>query len=138
MRRDFTSDVAEDKFDVEAEARRRGIQPYQVRAANAVGDRLVAELVADARKGISQSASMVPPSREPAKPRGNGWVEASPLKPPDTRWVDAQCDAQDKRDRAMALRQKIKSDWIEFQIEQAKSSRIETEYNPFDRSNMRK
>src|SRR6516165_5991927 len=106
-RRDLTAETAEDKSDVEAEARARGIDPYKVRAANAVGDRLVADLVADARRGISQSASMIPPSREPAKPRGNGWIEATPLKPPDTRWVDAQCDAQDKRDRAMALRQRI-------------------------------
>jgi hypothetical protein len=135
-RRDLTAETAEDKSDVEAEARARGIDPYKVRAANAVGDRLVADLVADARRGISQSASMIPPSREPAKPRGNGWIEATPLKPPDTRWVDAQCDAQDKRDRAMALRQRIESDWIESHFD--KGPRVETEYNPFDAKNMKK
>ena len=135
-RRDLTAETAEDKSDVEAEACARGIDPYKVRAANAVGDRLVADLVADARRGISQSASMIPPSREPAKPRGNGWIEATPLKPPDTRWVDAQCDAQDKRDRAMALRQRIESDWIESHFD--KGPRVETEYNPFDAKNMKK
>jgi hypothetical protein len=135
-RHDLTSETAEDKFDVEAEARRRGIDAYKVRAANAVGDRLVADLVADAYRGISQSASMIPPSREPAKPKGNGWVEASPLKSPDTRWVDRQLDAQDKLDRAAALRQRMESDWIESHFD--RGPRIETEYDPFDRSNMRK
>jgi len=81
-RRDLTANTAEDKFDVEAEARRRGVQPYQLRAANAVGDRLVKDLVADAYKGISQSASMLRPSREPPKPKGNGWVDPAPVKPP--------------------------------------------------------
>jgi hypothetical protein len=137
-RRDLTADTAEDKFDVEAEARRRGIQPYQVRATQAVGDRLVKDIVADAYRGISQSASMIPPSREPAKPKGTGWVDAAPLKSPDTRWIDAQIDAQDKRDRAAALRQRVESDWIEFQLDQAKGPLIETEWNPFSPENMKK
>jgi hypothetical protein len=131
-RRDLTADTAEDKFDVEAEARRRGIDAYKVRASNAVGDALVRDLVADAYKGISQSASMIPPSREPAKPRGTGWVEAAPLKGPDTRWCDRQLDAQDKLDHAMALRQRIESDWIEFQLDQAKGPLIESEYEPLN------
>jgi len=136
-RRDLTSEVAEDKFDVEAEAKRRGIEPYQVRATQAVGDRLVADLVADARRGISQSASLLPPSREPAKPGGTGWVEAPPIKCPDTRWIDAQLDAADRRDRAAAIRQRIENDWIESHFED-KGPRIETEYNPFDAKNMKK
>lgn len=62
-RRDLTSETAQDHFDVAAEARRRGIESYQVRATQAVGDRLVREIVGDAYKGISKSASMIPPSR---------------------------------------------------------------------------
>jgi hypothetical protein len=54
MRRDLTSDTAEDKFDVAAEARRRGIEPYQLRAAGAVNDRLMADLVSDFRRPLSQ------------------------------------------------------------------------------------
>jgi hypothetical protein len=130
MRRDFTSDVAQDKFDVETEARLRGIQPYQVRAANAVGDRLVRDIVADAYKGISASASMVPPSREPAKPRGNGWVEASPLKPPDVRWCDRQMDAQDKLDRAALLRQRAENDWVEGLLERRNPYKAKIGYDP--------
>src|SRR6516225_10022736 len=113
-RRDLTADTAEDKFDVEAEARRRGVQPYQLRAANAVGDRLVKDLVADAYKGISQSASMLRPSREPPKPKGNGWVDPAPVKPPSgIEYVDRLCDQQSRAERAAAIRQRIENDWIE-------------------------
>jgi hypothetical protein len=137
-RRDLTADTAEDKFDVEAEARRRGIQPYQVRATHAVGDLLVKDLVADAYKGISASASMIPPSREPAKPKGNGWVDAAPLKGPDTRWCDRQMDAQDaqdKCDRMQRLRQQAESAYIEAHFD--KGPRIESEYNPLDNSRLK-
>jgi hypothetical protein len=136
-RRDLTSETAEDKFDVEAEARRRGIQPFQVRAANAVNDRLMADIVADARRGISESASMIPPSREPVKPKGTGWVDAAPLKAPDTRWVDAQIDAQDQRDQAAAIKQRIENEWIEHLMSN-ETSRVASEFNPFDRQNMNK
>jgi hypothetical protein len=130
-KRDLTAETAPDHFDVEAEARRRGIEPYQVRATGAVNDRLMADLVSDFHRPISQSSSMIPPSREPPKPKGSGWVEASPLKSPDTRWIDRQLDSQDKRDRAMALRQRVESDWL-FQLEQARGPRIESECDPLE------
>src|SRR5262249_8859476 len=124
------------KFDVEAEARARGIDAYKVRAANAVGDRLVKDIVADAYRGISQTASMIPPSREPAKPKGTGWVEAPLIKAPDTRWIDAQTAAQDQRDRTAAIRARVESAWIESHFD--KGPRIESEYEPFDSAHMKK
>jgi hypothetical protein len=135
-RRDLTSEVAQDHFDVEAEARRRGIQPYQVRATQAVGDKLVADIVADARRGIPQSASMIPPSREPAKPKGTGWVEAAPLKSPDTRWIDAQIDAQDQRDRAAAVRVRVETELAEAMMRDKISYKAKTEYHPYSRDRM--
>ena len=69
-RRDLTAETAEDRSNIEAEARARGIDPYKVRASKTVGDRLVVGLVADAYRGISQSASMIPPrSSEPPSPK---------------------------------------------------------------------
>jgi hypothetical protein len=113
-KRDLTAETAEDRFDVEAEARRRGIQPFVVRATQAVGDRLVKDIVADAYRGISQSASMIPPSREPAKPKGSGWVDPAPVtSPPGISTIDAMCEAQDRADRAAAIRQRIENEWIE-------------------------
>jgi hypothetical protein len=138
-RRDLTSETAQDKYDVEAEARRRGIEPYQVRATQAVPDRLVRDLVADAYRGISQSASMIPPFREPAKPKGTGWVDAAPLTPPSgTEHIDRMVAEQSRRDKLVAIQQEIEARWIESQLEQAKGPRIETEYNPFDREHMSK
>jgi hypothetical protein len=124
-RRDLTSEVPEDKFDVEAEARRRGIQPYQVRATHAVGDRLVRDLVSDAYKGISQSASMIAPSREPATPKGNGWVEAAPLVPPRGRWRETE---DEKRSRIAAQQA------AELAVMENKTQyRAKTEYDPLQR-----
>lgn len=116
-RKDLTSETAPDTYDVEAEARRRGIEPYQVRAAGAVNDRLVRDLVSDFRAPISQSASMIPTrSSEPPPTKGSGWVEAAPLKSPDTRWIDAQIDAADRRDRAIRLQQEIELAEIESRL----------------------
>jgi hypothetical protein len=41
--------------------------------------------------------------------RGTGWVDAAPLTPPPgIRWVDAQLDAQDAKDRAERIAQEAK------------------------------
>jgi hypothetical protein len=76
---------------------------------------------------------MIPPSRQPAKPRGNGWVEAAPLKAPDTRWVDAQIDAQDARDRAVRLQQKLELEWIEKLLDRRDPYKAKTGYDPLQR-----
>src|SRR5215469_15317228 len=104
-RRDLTSETAQDKYDVEAEARVRGIEPYKVRASNAVGDRLIKDIVADARRGISQSASMIPDRQRSSAEaqQGNGWVEPAPLKPPaGIEHIDRLVAQQDRADCAAA------------------------------------
>ena len=136
-RRDLTSETAPDTFDVEREARRRGLEPYQVRAMRAVSDQLIRAVVSDAYKGISQSASMIPPDRGPAKPRGTGWQEAAPMQsPPGIDHIDRIVEAQTRADRAAAIRQRIESDWIESHFD--KGPRVESEWNPFDAKNMKK
>jgi hypothetical protein len=100
------------------EAALRGLQPYQVRANRAVPDRLIRDLVADARKGISQSASMIPDrQRSEDKPRApsGGTVEIKP--PPGIDIIDRMCEAQSRADRAAAIRQRIENDWIESHFE---------------------
>jgi hypothetical protein len=136
-RRDLTSDTAQDKHDVEAEARRRGIEPYQVRATGAVNDRLMRDLVSDFRRGVPQSASLIPDPRsedDPPSPKGNGWVDAAPLVPPRGRWRETE---DEKRSR-IAAQQAAELAEIEDRLGQAKGPRIETEWNPFDREHMRK
>jgi hypothetical protein len=99
------------------EAALTGLQPYQVRANRAVPDRLVRSLVDDFRRGPAVPSSLATrpghSQPEPERPKGNGWVEAAPLKAPDVRWVDRQLDAQDKLDRAEALRRQLKNTWVE-------------------------
>jgi hypothetical protein len=116
-RRDLTADTAQDKFNVEAEARLRGIQAYQVRAMQAVPDQLVRDIVADAYKGISQSASMIKPERKPPPAKGSGWVDPAPMKAPTgIEYIDRMCEAQDRADRIAAVRRRIENAWIEDQI----------------------
>jgi hypothetical protein len=132
-RRDLTAETRADTTNIELEARARGLDAYKVRASNAVGDRLVADLVSDFRRPVSQSGSMIPDRARAPEPqkKGDGWAEPAPLKPPPgIEIIDAMCDAQDRVDRAAAIRQQSEAAWIEAHFE--KGPRIETEYNPFD------
>ena len=59
-----------------------------------------------------------------------------PVQPPSgIDYIDQMCDAQDRADRAAAIRQRIENDWIESHFE--KGPRIEVEYNPFENSRIR-
>ena len=133
-RRDLTSETAQDTFDVEAEAKRRGIQPYQVRATQAVGDRLMADIVADARKGISQSASMISDrqrSEEKPRPASGGSMPIQP--PPGINIIDRMCDAQDRIDRAAAMRVRVETELAEALMKERISYKAKTEYHTLQR-----
>jgi hypothetical protein len=93
--------MSEDAF-LQAEAKRRGLTVTELLMLNATPDAVVRDLVADGRRGISQSQSLVAPERaersEPVR-RGNG--EPRPLQqPPGISLIDAMCEAQDARDKA--------------------------------------
>jgi hypothetical protein len=132
-RRDLTAETAADVTDVEAEAKRRGIDPYKVRAANAVGNRLVRDLVNDFRRPISQSASPIPPAREKSvRPKGSGWQDAQPVsQPPGINIIDKMCDEQDRAAKIASIRQRAENAWIESHFD--KKPRVQSDYNPFDR-----
>jgi hypothetical protein len=134
-KRDLTAETAEDKFDVEAEARRRGIEPYQVRATGAVNDRLIADIVSDFRRPIGQSSSLIPPSRErePAKPKGTGWVDPAPLVPPRGLWRETE---DEKRSR-IAAQQAAELAEIEARTSSKTPHEAATEYNPLDNSRLK-
>jgi hypothetical protein len=110
------------------------LQEWQ-RDAIAAEPRGFMEDIIQASRQRSESASLIPDrqrSEEKPRPPSGGTVPIQP--PPGLRWIDAQCDAQDKRDRAMALRQRIESAWIESHFD--KGPRIESEYEPFSRQRM--
>jgi hypothetical protein len=138
-RRDLTAETAADVTDVEAEAKRRGIDPYKVRAANAVGNRLVRDLVNDFRRPISQSASPIPPAREKSvRPKGSGWQDAQPVsQPPGIGIIDRMCDEDSKRKRVADIRERVESAWVEDHLlERRNPHRAATEYDPFSRERM--
>ena len=88
---------------LEREAKRRRITVTELLMFNAVPDNVVRDIVGDARRGISQSQSMLTSRPEPTPTRKSdrGWVEPKPLtQPPGISLVDKLCDAQDARERA--------------------------------------
>ena len=95
-----TMDDARRNAALAAEARRRGLEPWQLEAMQAVDDKLMREIVNDQRQGVSQPSSLIAEPKGEPKPKGTGWVEPRPLEsPPGTNYVDALCDAADAADR---------------------------------------
>jgi hypothetical protein len=89
------------KAALAAEARARGMEPWQLEMSKAVDDKLMREIVNDQRRGVSQPSSMIPepPKGEP-KPKGSGWVEPRPLEsPPGVAILDKIMDQADAADR---------------------------------------
>jgi hypothetical protein len=112
---------------IAAKARAMGIEPWTLEMAMADGG-VMRDVLADARRPnpvTSGPTSMASPGPETdwervkadrawkdrmaaefearQRPRSSGWVEAQPLgdwRPPGQRYVEAQLDAADARDRA--------------------------------------
>jgi|SRR5215469_5268335 len=114
------------------------LQEWQRDAIRAEPRGFMRDVIRDAYHGISQSASLIPERQrseeDTPRPPSGGTVEIK--APPGINYVDQLCDAADRNDRIAALRAKVENDWIEFQLEQAKGPRIETEYDPFSRQRM--
>jgi hypothetical protein len=123
-----------------AEAKVRGLQEWQLDAMRAVPDSLIRDIVGDARRGISTSASMIPDKRADGTPRApsGGTTEIKP--PPGVNYVDALCDAQDRRDRLAAIRQAAENAEIERRLDRKDHSYQAhgVEYNPFSKQMMDK
>jgi hypothetical protein len=93
--------------------------------------------IIQASRHRSNSASLLPDrqrSEEKPRPASGGTAPIQPV--PGISHIDRICEAQDRADRAAAIRQRIENDWIESHFD--KGPRIETEWNPFDRENMNK
>ena len=92
--------MSEDAF-LQAEAKRRGLTVTELLMLNATPDAVVRDIVDDARRGLSQSQSMIAsrPEAEPTRRSNKG--EPKPLQqPPGIALVDRLCKVQDARDRA--------------------------------------
>jgi hypothetical protein len=88
--------------ELEAEAKRRGLAPWQVAAARAVPDKLIADLVSDAYRSnpVTHVRSLgADTGKQEAKPRGSGWAEPARLATPHVAACDRLMDAADAADR---------------------------------------
>jgi hypothetical protein len=89
---------------LERAAKMLGLSVVQYLMMKAVPDSLMHDIVMDNRRGISNSASMLPP--QPSKPveRGTGWVEPAPVRqPPGAEpggLIDQMCEAEAQREKA--------------------------------------
>ena len=67
---------------------------------DAVPESFIRDLRADARKPNPVTGGPNP-QPQPQVQRGSGWIDERPLEsPPGLKYVDAQVDAQDAKDRA--------------------------------------
>jgi len=92
------------------EAKRRGLQEWELEASKAVDDALVRSIVDDFRRGPAQPSSLgTTPDKPKVEPKaGSGWEDAAPLQqPPGIKIIDAMMDQQDKIDRAERIKKAL-------------------------------
>jgi hypothetical protein len=86
-----------------AEARRLGLEPWQLEMARAVPTDVVRSIVSDLRRGPPQRSGLAPESDEGARPRGAAVGIERPLAPPPgVALVDRIAEAFDRRERPQA------------------------------------
>ena len=74
---------------------KRRLPEWQQEMVDCVGDDLIQQIVRDNKKSVSL------PGAPAESPKGSGWVEEVPLKPPPgVAVLDQLMDEQDRRDRA--------------------------------------
>jgi len=106
----MTVEEARRQAAMAAEARARGIEPWQLEMMNAVGDGLVRDLVNDFKHGPAQRSSLADDPGKPSRPRATAVPVASPLAaPPGIGLVDKLVELQDRIDRADRARELAKA-----------------------------
>jgi hypothetical protein len=94
-------------------------------------------VIADSRRGIPTSASMIPDKqRDAEEPRAVSGGTIPVQSPPGVRWIDQQVAVQDRIDHAAAIRQRIEAEWTEEHFQ--KGSRVQSEYDPFSPDRLKK
>jgi hypothetical protein len=119
---------------LERAAKMLGLSVTQYLMMKAVPDSLIADIVADNRRGISNSASMIPDrDRKPVVEKGTGWVDPRPLgPPPGIATIDAMVEADTARQRHEAqvkINMQIAEELRALELQQQQRDR---ELDPFD------
>jgi hypothetical protein len=87
------------------EARRRGIPEWQLEMANAVGDDLLRDLVADSKRN-SQPSSIAAKPKVEEPPRGSWGTGSVPLsQPPGVDLIDRMVKVQDALNAAQKVQE---------------------------------
>jgi hypothetical protein len=89
------------KQQLAAEARARGMEPWQLEMARGLDDKTVRGVVDDFRRGPSQPSGLAGPTKpEQVKSKGTGWQDQRPLEsPPGVAILDKIMDQADAADR---------------------------------------
>jgi hypothetical protein len=120
-----------------AEAKAQGRHLWELEAERAAPTNLIRDLVADSRRGISQSASMIPDrlrSSEPPRARSSS---ETPIAPPlGVDHCDRIAEAFARRDLAVTMQQKLEIEWIEKLLERKNANKTTYEYDPYSRARM--
>jgi len=75
----------------------------------AVPDRLMRDIVGDARRSVQPRSMIAEPQRtEEPKPKGSGFIDPVPIKPPPgIKLLDEMMDVQDELDRRSAVASRV-------------------------------
>jgi hypothetical protein len=120
-----------------AEANAQGRQEWELDAERAVPTSLIRDIVSDAYRGIPQTTSMIPDrQRAQDRPRAASGGTAPLTPPPGINYIDRMCEAQDRVDRAAAIRVRIETELVEAAMANKISNRVQSEYNPYSRDRM--
>ena len=93
------------------------------RSLKACPNDLMRQIVEDNRGGPpTYSSPIASPKGQPSEQpvQGNGWREATPLKPPDgLQHIDAMCDEEDRRFRAQRVKEAVEASLVQRALQPA-------------------
>jgi hypothetical protein len=117
-----TIDEARRQAALVAEAKRLGVEPFQLEMARAVGTDVVRDIVKDLRRGPAQrSSSMAEEPGAASTPRQGAVAVAQPLRsPPGINLLDALVEHQDRLDRAERAERLARADRAKKMLAKAK------------------
>jgi hypothetical protein len=100
------AEEAQAQAELEAEARRLGVQPFELRMARAVPDDVMRGIVRDQRRGVAQRSGLAAESDAPRQsvPRVAVGVEIPLTPPPGVALVDRIAEAFAALDRVERAR----------------------------------
>jgi len=121
------------------EQKKPAAPPEWVRDAVAAEPKGFMADIIQASRQRSNSASLIPDrmrSDDKPRPVSGGTTELKGV--PGIDAMDRIAAGFAYQDRMAALKVKVETDWLEYQLEQAKGAHVEHEYDPFDREHLEK